>query len=337
MMRFHFIMVVWGQQFCELLLDVCLPSLLSPQNLPVFPFRDTSVFVIYTDSRSRPILEQSESLARLSQLMGVRVTLLDQYLTGDAFETLQICHRLAIAEAMAEDAALCFLAPDTVWSDGSLHQVATRTASGARAIMIPGLRLTRESFVPAMAEVRRASGNGTISLSGRALTRIALRHLHPTSESLFWSYRPINFWSSHMYWWVEPDGMLARCFHMHPLMIYPESGVSDFAESIDGDYIAAACRTPESVYVVQDSDEILGFEISPLLHCVGVFRSRYFKSLEIARFVSQHTNPQHRQFARVPVRIHSDNLSPRWAAMERSTGRKVDRVLLLARLLEKFK
>ncbi len=336
-MRFHFIMVVWGEQFCELLLDVCLPSLLSPHNLPVFPYRDNSVFVIYTDSRSRPTIEQSESFAQLSQFMKVRVILLDQYLKGDAFETFQICHRQAIVEAMAEDAAICFLAPDTVWSDGSLRQMAARTASGARAIMIPGLRLTRESFIPAMAEVRRASGNGTISLSGRALTRIALRHLHPTSESLFWDYRPINFWSSHMYWWVEPGGMLARCFHMHPLMIYPESGASDFAESIDGDYIAAACRTPGSVYVVQDSDEMLGFEISPLLHCVGVFRKPSLKCLEIARFVSGHTNLQHRQFARIPIRIHSDNLSPRWAAMERTTGRQVDRILPIARLLEKVK
>ena len=335
-MRFHFIMVVWGESFCDLFLDVCLPSLLSPNNLPAFPYRKDSVFVIYTDSRSRPRIEQSEMYARLTQFMATRISLMDQYLGPNPFETFQICHRQAIVGANAEDAALCFLAPDTVWSDGTFRQLARRAASGVRAVMIPGLRLCRESFVPVIEEVRRESGDGTIALSSRSLTEIALRHLHPITVSFFWDYRPVNFWTAHLYWWVEPDGMLARCFHMHPLMIYPEIR-SEFSESIDGDYIAAACRTPGSIYVVQDSDEMLGFEISPLLHCIGALRRLRSKTLDVATFASRYTNAQHRQFVRYPIRIHAGDLSPRWEALERSTGRQVERVLQLARVLEKFK
>jgi hypothetical protein len=333
-MRFYFVAAVWGEAFHDLFVNVCLPSLLSPGNLPTFPFRRDSVFDIYTDARSRPFIEGSEAYAALSSLMATRILLVDDYACADPFETVQVCHRKAILEASHEDAALCFITADTIWSDGSFYNLGRRAEGGVRAVMIPGMRVTRESFVPAVEAVRRAGG-GTISLSGRGLAALALRHLHPITQSFFWSARPLNGWSAHLYWWVEPGGVLAHCFHMHPLMIYPEVQENGFADSIDGEYIATACRTPGAIYVVQDSDEILAFEISPLLHCVGIFDGWQPNSLRVARFASRYANAQHRQFVRTPLRIHAGDLSPRWEALERATGRRIDRILRMARWLER--
>src|SRR2546426_114422 len=45
---FYFIIVLWGERFRDYFLDLCLPTLLSPRNLPSLATRARSKFLLCT-------------------------------------------------------------------------------------------------------------------------------------------------------------------------------------------------------------------------------------------------------------------------------------------------
>ena len=47
---FYFIVVLWGERFRRYFLDLCLPTLLSPGNLPTLATAQRSKFLIFTYS-----------------------------------------------------------------------------------------------------------------------------------------------------------------------------------------------------------------------------------------------------------------------------------------------
>ncbi|MET0538673.1 MAG: hypothetical protein ABWZ64_12130, partial [Xanthobacteraceae bacterium] len=111
----------------------------------------------------------------------------------------------------AEQAVTIFPTPDCILSRNTLVHIKGRMEDGYRAVMLCGLRLELESMQPLLDEI--ISGAGVDALSERALTGLALQHLHPisrlcdVSSNEFWVG-----WPSHLYW-VSPDRdwLLAHC------------------------------------------------------------------------------------------------------------------------------
>ncbi len=330
-MKFYFLNVVWGDSYTDLFLKVALPSELSPGNLASFPHRDESSYTIYTTSKDAEMIRKSRAYAILSQIMSTEILLIDDInFNNSKYNIVSECQKRGIIAAGSNDCAIVFLYADQVWFDGTFKNMAKIAATGKRAILSGGLRVAEETFVPVLLKQFYSKSDHTIAISSRQLVRIALDHLHPQYKSLFWDSNEFNRSPSHLYWSVPHEGVLARCFHLFPLMVRPRRRVTSFSPTIDGsDYIARACPHPDDRYIAVDSDEMMQVTVASRLESISGVSPNKSSVIKVARWAAHGTFPHHREFVRYRIRFHFNDVSPRWEEVERYSDRVIDAVCRL--------
>lgn len=262
---FHAITVVWGREYLDFFLERCIPNQLGEGMLEALPsgsrYRVMTRQLHVDELRSHPAILAVEAVIPVD-IVAIAALESPETTAGEKprdtrYERMTACHIQAIADALASNAALIFLAPDIVMSAGTLAAVVAQHRAGHRAVVCTGLRLNKEEFLSAY----DASGAGA-TVSPRELVRAALPHLHEHARSLFLGSPTFSTFPVAVYWNVGAAGLLARCFHLHPLMIDPVSRRALPKGTVDGDYLARACPDPDSVHVVGDSDEFVLFELT---------------------------------------------------------------------------
>ena len=199
---FHFVNVTWGDGHTGLYLDVSLPSQLSrPGNLQVFRGRAGTLYKIYTTKSDAQRIRQSPAYLRLCELVPTQLIEIKIDRHAPNHEALTACQKKAIIDAEQVGAAVVFLAPDTVLADGGCASLLRLATEGKRAVMVAGVRLNKETFVPAFLYECRPQRETEVTISPRDLVALAVEHLHPISKSLLWP--PRSIWPSHLYWLVD--------------------------------------------------------------------------------------------------------------------------------------
>ena len=308
---FHAITHVWGREYLDMFLSVCIPNQLGPGNVGALP----------AGSRYR-ILTRAEHVAELDAhpMVGmlrdhvpvdiVAVQALDQ--TGHAqgrYDLTTACHQHAVADALEAGAALLFLSADFVFSDNAFAAVVKRHREGARAVVNTGLRLAKHTVL----EQLEHSGAALDQLRSRALVRMALPHLHSHERAMFADARAVSVFPVAVYWRVADQGLIARCLHLHPLMVDPMAAVLP-RNTIDGHYLTQVCPDASRVHVVTDSDELQMFELTPAERQVtSIGRSRALK-WRVAAVAAVCDDLQRGYWRQHPIRLHTGDVDERWAA-----------------------
>ncbi len=328
MRPFHLVNVTWGDNHTGLYLDVSLPTQLLPNNLPALAERPGTIYTIYAPADDAQRIRTSAAYRRLCEMVSTRIVEIE--LGGAvAHEVLTECQKQAIREAETAGAALVFLAPDTVLADGAFATLARLADEGKKAVMVPGVRLTKESFVAAFLAKFNRSGYGLANVSPRDLVELALDHLHPTAKALFWPAK-VN-WPSNLYWSLGREGFICRCFHLHPFMVVTDRRNVLFASTIDGDYVEQAGIADHEIYIVPDSDELAIFEISSVKHNVGLPLRKPMRAHAVGRWGAFHANRLHRRMFAYVTRIHSVVCSPLWDQVQAESDDEVRRALRWSR------
>ncbi|MGE0229969.1 MAG: hypothetical protein AB7U23_15825 [Dehalococcoidia bacterium] len=324
MRRYHLITVVWGDVYLDLFTSIVLPSQQTEGNLHGLARRANATYKVYTVPGDVPRLE--EALSDLRRHMPVEVVPVVALETKNHHLAISRCHRLASQAAAREGAALVFLTPDAIWTEGSFTGIVDLQEQGKRVILMPGIRVEKESFLPGY---RRAlAERGGESLPPRELIRLAMPTLHPISRSVCWDSTHFSTHPSHLYWRVGERGLLAHCFHLHPLLIDAGGRGLDFKGTIDDDFVHRVAPDTSEVHVVEDSDQMAVLEISRADFCIGIpTRERRPTPLGVAYWASVQANQQHCSYFRRPLRIHSDGGdSAEWAAAARQADEVVNRI-----------
>jgi hypothetical protein len=317
-MRLYFSTPVWGKGHIELFQTVGLPSLLAPGNLPAVTDPAECRYFIYTRASDLETLKDSEAFRRLEALIPVEVRLVPEPIEVP-HHTMSWCHADTLRRADEDDVAAVFLPPDCVWSDGSLRQLQALADSGKSVVHISGVRLNRDTVLPALEQL--GGEDGTLSIKPQALVDLGLKHLHTIAVSHFWGEREGGLLPANLYWSVPGQGLLLRCFHLHPLMVKSQVKFASFAGTIDDDLALSVCPDPSTEYVVTDSDEILTFEISAPTHQAGApFPKSSIES--VAAWAEIGTNERHRELSRHVIRLHHTPTDPKvWAPVEAEADR----------------
>ncbi len=320
---FHILVPVWGAPYCDLFTGISLPSQLAKGNLPALPHKDRCLYHVLTRPEDRARIEQSDAWRALTALMPARI---DSWTMQERtpHDTMSAYLRRGIEEADRNDAASLFFNPDLIFADGTIEAMVRSVTRGHRVVFTTGVRLLKETVAP---EIERNRQNTTITLAPRELAAIALRNLHPITRQNFWTGDGGTLLPATLFWPVGDDGFLARCFHLHPLLVWPERKNVFFAGTVDDDFVSMACPRSETDHVVTDSDELLMCEISDL---VRISETPYRKgSIEdVVDWAESHTDPRHRRLATFPIRFHvKDAAGPAWASAETELARAIDDVL----------
>jgi hypothetical protein len=337
MINFRFVNVVWGAAYTETFLKTCLPSSLSAGNLGFIGAHSKSTYRIYTTYDNAETIMKSPACKRLANLMTVEVMRFDGTPTEDTpsanisckkYNEMSQCHEHFIKTAGNDGTAMVFLSPDLFWADGSLRRLFEIAQSGKRLVMMSALRLAKESFLASLDRLHM-KGCAPQPIGKRDLVSLAMNHLHPETRSLIWDSATSNTWPSLLLWETPQEGLMLRAFHLHPLMVRPVRSDVLPAGTIDDDYIARACPDQADEYVVQDSDDMVAFELSSQSARAEFVAPARQNPANVAQWARAHANPKHQKFVQNRIHLHSTEISAAWQETQERSDRAVQEILSL--------
>lgn len=305
----HIATSVWGTDYVELFLDVTLPSLLAPGNLPSLTSLESSLYEIYTTELDRSRIESSPVYQALCSLMATVIRVMEHQ-NENKYIASSDCYRESLARAAHDGKALLFLIPDMVLADGSLRSIAAIMASGKRVALNTGLRLVKETAVPILLESYRSGTSLTIQ--PRQLVSLALDHLHYISTIHLYDGDTPEFHPAGFYWKIPGEGFLLHCFHLHPVAVFPRENAS-FIGTIDDDLLDKSNLIDDDLHVITNSDDFIWCELSSAGNRVpSVVRKNRQDTLD---WIYHYTSRFHRRHVLSAVHLHTGDINgPSWQA-----------------------
>jgi hypothetical protein len=319
---FHLVTPVWGADFTRTFLDVTLPCLLSPGNIPALP-PGSCVYKIFTSDDDRARIVESPAFRTLSSLATVELRTLEQR-DDNPYVQSSNCYRAATREASDAGAAIIYLIPDMIFADGGLAAIARFLGQGKRAVLVAGLRTVKESIVPEV--LARFRAGGAITVPPRPLVGLAMRHMHPVMQHHMYDEESAGFNPSFFCWRVPEQGFVVHCAHLQPVAVDLRGQRATSYGTIDDDLLFDLGLRPDELAYAEDSDDLLWFELSPRGRIIEPPSGR--RLWEILRWLNGATYPHQRDYLRRTLRIRAtDATSAEWRAAEARGARVVDAIL----------
>ncbi len=310
---YFFLTPVWGLSYTRLYIDTVIPSQLAEGNLPAFRGEPGNRYIIYTRPEDAELIRSSAVYEQINACVPVTF----EYITDKinvVHDMMTDCFRRGIKAAEQTGAAVLFLTPDIVLSDGSFATLKRLSETGHDVVYIPAIR-TMKTAVAATLEQSFKHGV-SIRIQPAQLMRVALDNLHPLGDSSWWEEGEGGLIPANIYWRVDDDGLVGRCFHLHPILVHSRRKNATFFGTVDDDFVSAACPDASKDYVVSDSDELLAIELSD----PGRFfemRAAKGSVSDAARWAEQFANARHRKLFKATIRMHTAISDPtKWTAAE---------------------
>ena len=331
--RYHLITPVWGGRYVDRFLELTLPTLLAPGNLPSLP-ANKCLYQIFTSSDDRERLVRAPAFKRLEKLMPVSIRRIDGMPGEHPYSTMSACHERAMRESQGIDAAFVFSPPDHVWADGAFRAMLRLLSSGKRAVLVAALRM-RAAEQPAEEIKQHAIGwqKTVVQIPPRALVKTFLRYLHPLAIAHICPRADDPYDGNRSpgsyYWDVNGHGLLVRCCHPHVMVVWPLVPGASIDTTFDHELVRLSCPDYQQVHVVTDSDEICAFEVSDSLHHSLSWIS--WDALDKARVVSwmnEWTNRYHRACLKERIYLHARDIDDdEWRPVVEKSDELVDSYL----------
>lgn len=349
---FYFNVVVWGERFRNHFLNWCLPTLLSPNNIPAL-LNKGNKFLICTTPEDWEAMEQTAIFDLLKKY--VEPVLMEIPLPPPGRSGCQhmgIGHKLATEMTYRDRAYGVMLTPDCMLSDGSLSAIQRHAVEGKQVVLVAALRFGEESLFANLAKMGIAEHDSRfgeqgrpLMITGRQLVAAGIRSFH--SESLRYEWEAPYFTDFPVAcWWRVPkeNGIVLHClswaallFDYHALECHDTSTLDHW--TIDGDYVwRNVQQRADRIHVCQDSDEIMIVSWAPLSdRALSLAPDRkktwpvigeWVKGAVLRNaFLSPVYDPLKRSIFPLPVRWHAGDLSAAWAETERRALRTIRRYL----------
>jgi hypothetical protein len=330
--QYVFITPVWGEKYVERYVKVSLRTQLSEGNLGGVP-PGKGLYLIYTFRENVRAIVRSAAYRQLKSMMPVSIRSLDDLprFGEDYPHDLQTAAYIrGIKAAAGREAAFIFLTPDILLGDGAVRTLIRRTESGSRVVLAAGVRMTSEGAIECVS-AHRTPGRADAPVPPRALVRGLLDNLHPISRGHLVEPNGTVHIAQHLYWSVGDHGLLARGFHIHPLLVWPRNPDAGIYKSLDEEYVERACPDPADWHTVTDSDELCILEFSERRHKLEMLAGPPIQSEEkIIAFMEGSTNATHRRHVLHHLRFHTRGTdSAEWADLGEQSDRLVNRFLKL--------
>ncbi len=223
---FYFIVVLWGERFRNYFLDLCLPTLLSPRNLPCLATRQRSKFLICTRPEDWQAIKTSPIFALLQRFVDPLYLEIPPHRSGVlACMHMGIGHRRACELAHAAKAYGFVLTPDLIFADGAIERLQQLASQGVELALVPALRFAEEPLFDHLKEwgiTPDAHGARAtpIAIDNRKLVSAALASMHSETKAYEWKSPHFHATPSAV-WWRVPgeDGIVLHSLSWAPLLL----------------------------------------------------------------------------------------------------------------------
>lgn len=250
---FMFVTPVWGESFVAGFVSVTLPSLLSEENLGAFAPGEVE-YVIVTTVQDEEAIRSSASFRELQSIALVSF-IRHESLGETSYERLTRTMNLALKQIQSQTSVF-FITADDFFSDGLLGYARKRLMEGARAVIVPTLRVNQAGFNAHLWSLQ------VPSLRPRDLVTAIMQHEHPLLMSVVinCASQTVHELPSQTLFRLK-DGYIGRWNVMHPLAVKVAPPVLPIRSTVDWNYPALVSRHADDIEIIRDSD--LGLIASP--------------------------------------------------------------------------
>jgi hypothetical protein len=257
------IAVAWGEPYLRELLEVSLPAVLAPGNLPALAAELECEVALLTEERFFDRIRQHAVVRELERHCRIKLLAIDDLIAAPLYG-LALTHALYRGfedlGARVTQTALLFINSDWILADGSYRSLLNHLRGGARLINAPSYCVVAERVAPEIRS-RLERGNGILSIPSREMAALAIRHRHNTIRG-----KTLNRKLFHMdvvdqfYWLVDPATMLCHQMPVAVVCMVPEFVPAAPKSFWDYGITLELCPTTRPV-VLADSDEFLMIEL----------------------------------------------------------------------------
>ncbi|HEY1857217.1 hypothetical protein [Acidocella sp.] len=305
---------VWGRRYIQQFIDLSLPTLLAPGNIPAVAARIPCELEFLTSRDDAEFLLSSPDLARLRSVCTVSIRLIDDLIVRNLHTvTITLAYARAIRAAGQSAVDTCFfmLVSDYVMADGSLDHVLSLMIGGVSAVQAGNFRVVDDDLhLPSPVD-------GVLTLRPRDLMTSALTRLHPkTLANMPDNPQSYNLDCNCLFWRVGPDALIGRFFLLHPICVRPEHTDFVIGSSVDYSFVPEMCSV-ENIVTVTDSDHYLVVELQPLAHEAASIRTGKDRPSDLAKRLSQWTTAHHRRNVASTIVYHMGEIP---AALQETTA-----------------
>jgi hypothetical protein len=305
----HLLLPIWGEHFIEQFLQLSLPTLLAPGNLPSIANSLPCRFIFLTDSEGANVLGDHPAIHYLRDICEVEIKIIDDLITGDNYSTtITLAYVRAVQAAGAEMLDICFffLISDYIMANGSLANVLARMQAGYSGVLAGNFQVVEEDAIGSFFDTFD-TGTPEIVLNARNLMHWAMKYLHPMTLANMINFPLCNsIHSNRLFWRIDENTLIGRFYLMHMICIRPE--VMDFVigSSCDYSFIPEMCPSGK-VHVLTDSDDYLVVEMQPRVHERGLVQLGAADQKVLIKSLAEWTTASHRMNAHSAVMFHASD------------------------------
>jgi hypothetical protein len=359
MRPFNFMVAFWGKRYRDYFVDLCLPSLLAPNNLPLLRADDGHRYLIATTWEDWEAIRSLPVFAEASKYLTptlIEIPERDEEATGDTkfdryvatIQRQERCFRMLLETAHRNRSYGNLISPDMMASDHLVSSLIRAAEQGYQLVLRPALRQVEEDVLAELATKGVLRVDAASSLTGRALIMtprmvadLGMRHLHP--EILAFSTEAPNQQPlpPFLLWPMQQRGFILHTFFAVPIMIdftaVPDNHTDCMQHgTFEEVYIKTNFAAGGRAYVIQDSDDCGFLSLTPkdvnwappvAGHGGGLIHE-YRQLCNMRRAVRTYADNGgsriKRDLFRLPVRWHADDLDAAWKSKERRIDRLID-------------
>lgn len=307
--RARIITIAWGDRYVSELLELTIPALLAPGNLPAFSRHFDCEYCIVTETRLFDRITTDPAIGDLAAFGDIRLIPIDDLLSPHYGVTLTYALVRGFADlgpAMTET-HLVFFNADFIIADGSYEKLASVIKGGARLVVSPSYCMILEETIDALRS-RCDPATCVLSLPKRILASLILAHRHNTiraktvNQRLFRISRYDQF-----YWYVDENTLLGRQLPIAVVYMRPERVLTELRTLWDYGVIAEYCPNTEPC-VLGDSDDFLMAELRTEGTAREMLHLGWPSVEEIAADLSSFTTKDQRDYGRHSLVLHAADL-----------------------------
>lgn len=340
-MRVFVFYAVWGEKYIERFLSYALPTQMSPENLFALP--KGSVIKIATRESDVDRFNQSPVIVECRKTIDVEIVAFSDLMfereNADKYSILLHLQNYALGLSANFD-AIIFGYADALWAEGSYKNALKRLDEGYDLVMCVGFNVIEQAVIDLIDREYAGRAITQRDIAPRRFAKIIYNNLHVVAQSRFWDHPYINNYPSFLLWNVEGKGIVARAFHLHPVIIrvrHDDSGFfSPFTVTLDEELVPRLIRMGAVPYISLCSDEmsvcgLLGEVVESHLYFYPLRPPNIY---DVVIFAERSASLHHREFFQSPIRLVCDDSGDEdWYRAEREAERvcsEVTRRLFLA-------
>ncbi len=328
--RARIIMTVWGEGYLTEMLEVTLPAVVAPGNLPALAELVECEYVLVTESaffdriRATPIFQRIEAVcsARL-------VSLDDLVMTRNHYGmtlTHAFCRGFEDLGAAMTDCHLIFLNGDFILADGSWRNLARKIVDGHSLVVAPSYCAIKERVEPILRKRMAAAGEESLVIPQRELAALTIPNRHYTIRGKTVNQQLFSMGCiEQFYWYVDDCTLLAHQMPIAVVCLKPEQALTELKCFWDYGLISELAPTTKP-YVFDDSDDFLMMELRSENTYTESLAMGWPTAAEISANLGGFVTKDHVDYGRYSLVLHSRDLPPTVPAARKKLRAFVDRV-----------